>query len=91
MIKGLCKEGLLNEARELFEKMDTNDCLPDHVTYNTMIQGFLKHNETSLAVKYLQMMVDKGFSADAITTTILMDLSSNQADKTLQELFQKFV
>jgi len=39
-----------------------------------------------------KMMVDKGFSADAITTTIIMDLlSSNQPDKTLQEFFQKSV
>ena len=58
MIKGLCKEGLLIEASELFEKMEESCCSPDHVTYNTIIQGFLQHNETSWAVKYLQMMVD---------------------------------
>jgi pentatricopeptide repeat protein len=85
MIKGFCKEGLLNEARELFEKMEENDCSPDHFTYNTIIQGFLQHNEISWAVKYLQMMVENGFSANA---TIAIDLlSTNQADKTLQDFF----
>jgi pentatricopeptide repeat protein len=42
MIKGLCKEELLNEARELFEKIEENGCSPYHITYNTIIQGFLQ-------------------------------------------------
>jgi pentatricopeptide repeat protein len=92
MIKAFCKEGLLNEARELFEKMLENCCSPNHVTYNTVIQGFLHHNETSWVVKYIQMMVDKGFLANATTATILIDLlTTNQADKTLQDFFLKSV
>jgi len=76
MIKGLCKEGLLKEARVLFEQMEENGCLPNHVTYNTIIQGFLQHNEISCVVKYIKMMVDKGFSANATTATILINLLS---------------
>jgi pentatricopeptide repeat protein len=92
IIKGLCKEGLLNEARELFEKMEEIGCSPDHFTYNTIIQGFFQHNDTSCVVKYIKIMVDKGFSANATTATILINLlSTNQADKTLQEFFQKSV
>jgi len=92
MIKGLCKEGLLKEARVLFEQMEKNGCSPDHFSYNTIIQGFLQHNETSLVVKYIKMMVDKGFSANATTATILINLlSTNQADKTLQDFFLKSV
>jgi len=92
MIKGLCKEGLLKEARVLFEQMEENGCLPNHVTYNTIIQGFLQHNEISWAVKYIKMMVDKGFSANATTVTILINLlCTNQTDKTLQDFFQKSV
>jgi pentatricopeptide repeat protein len=62
-VKVLCKEGLLNEARELLEKMEENGCSPNHFTYNIIIQGFLQHNETSWVVKYLKMMIEKGFSA----------------------------
>ncbi|WRX25338.1 Pentatricopeptide repeat - like 10 [Theobroma cacao] len=40
-IKGLCKEGLPNEAYELFRKMEVNGCLQDSFSYNTMIRGFL--------------------------------------------------
>ena len=82
MIKGLCQEELIDEACELLEKMDGNGCSPNNRTYNKIIQGLLQHNETSKATKYLQIMVDKGFSADATTASML---SSNQVDKNIQE------
>jgi pentatricopeptide repeat protein len=86
LISRFCKEGLLNEARELFEKMNKNGCSPDHFTYNIIIQGFLQHNETSCAVKYFQMMVDKGFSANATIKTML---SAKKVDKTFTIIFSK--
>ena len=46
MIKGLCKEGLIDEASELLEKMGGNGCSPNDRTYNTIVQGLLQHNET---------------------------------------------
>jgi hypothetical protein len=59
---------------------------------NTFIQGFLQHNETSWTRKYLQRVVNNGFLVNATTATILIDfLSTKQADKTLQEFFQKSV
>ena len=92
MLKGLCKEGLIDEASELLEKMDGNSCTPNDHTYNTIIQGLLQHNETSKAMKYLKIMVDKGFSTNATVATMLFGLlSSNQADKSIQELLHKFV
>jgi hypothetical protein len=43
-------------------------------------------------VKYIQMMDDMGFLANVTIATILIGLlSTNQADKTLQKHFQKFV
>jgi hypothetical protein len=43
-------------------------------------------------VKYLKIMVENGFSANATTATILINLlSTNQADETLQDIFQKSV
>ncbi|CAL5368056.1 unnamed protein product [Camellia sinensis] len=51
MIQGLCEEGLLDEAKELFVKIEQNGCLPNDVTYNIVIQGFLgqqKYHEASI-------------------------------------------
>ena len=37
-------------------------------------------------------MIDKGFSANATTATVFIDLlSSNQVDENIQELLPKFV
>ncbi|KAB1205009.1 hypothetical protein CJ030_MR7G008324 [Morella rubra] len=92
MVKGLCKEGLVDEACELLEQMYKNGCSPDHFTYNTIIQGLLQHNERSKAIEYLRMMLDKGFSADATTATMFVDLlTADQPDKIVQEYFQKSV
>jgi pentatricopeptide repeat protein len=89
MIKGLCKEGLIDEASELLEKMDGNGCSPNDRTYNTIIQGLLQHKETSKAMELVKIMVNKGFSADSTTTEILLDLISvNPTNKALQELLQ---
>ena len=64
MIKGLCEEGLIDEVGDLLEKMDGNGCSPNDRTYNTIIRGLLQHNETSKTMKYLHIMVEKGFLAN---------------------------
>ena len=72
--------------------MDGSGCSPDDCTYNTIIQGLLQHNETSKTIKYLEIMIDKGFSANATVASMLSDmLSSNQVDKNIQEFLQKLV
>ena len=92
MIKGFCKNGLIDEANELLEKMDSNGCSPNGCMYNTIIQGLLQHSETSKATKYLKIMVDKGFSANATIATVFIDLlSSNQVDENIQELLPQFM
>ena len=90
MIKGFCKEGLIDEASELLEKMDGNHFSPDDRTYNTIIQGLLQQNEIAKAMELIKIMVDKGFSANATTASMLVDLlSTNPVDKSLQELLIK--
>ena len=69
--------------------MDGNGCPPNDCTYNTIIRGLLRHNETSKAMELVKIMVSKGFSADMTSTTILVDLLfANPGDKELQELLQ---
>ena len=71
--------------------MDGNGCSPNEHTYNTIIHGFLQHRETTKAMKYLKMMVDKGFSANATTFALFTELLlSNQVDENIQELLPKF-
>ena len=89
MIKGFCKEGLIDEASELLEKMDGNHFSPNDRTYNTIIQGLLQQNEITKALELIKIMVDKGFSANATTASMVFDLlSTNPGGKALQKLLQ---
>ncbi|GFY97772.1 hypothetical protein Acr_12g0003130 [Actinidia rufa] len=47
MIGGLCNESMLDEAEELFLRMDTDGCPPNAVTYNTFVRGF-EHSLTGV-------------------------------------------
>ena len=49
----------------------------------------MQHRETSKAMKYLKLMVDKGFSANAIIAALFIDLLlSNQVDEIFKSCFQ---
>ncbi|XVE84589.1 hypothetical protein DITRI_Ditri17bG0024700 [Diplodiscus trichospermus] len=76
MINGLCKEGLPDEAYHLFRTMGDNGCLPNSCSFNVMIQGLLRNSYTSKAIQLLEEMVDKGFSVDASTAILFVDLIS---------------
>uniref|UniRef100_A0A199UCK5 Pentacotripeptide-repeat region of PRORP domain-containing protein n=2 Tax=Manihot esculenta TaxID=3983 RepID=A0A199UCK5_MANES len=67
-MKGLCQQGLMDEAYKVFRDMEKGGCLPNNFSYNIIIQGFLKHEDLPKASELINEMVDKGFSADATTT-----------------------
>ncbi|CAL2264527.1 unnamed protein product [Prunus armeniaca] len=56
--------------------MEEKGCSPDGCTYNTIIRGFISNNETSRAMVLIQQMVGNGFSADASTTELIVQLLS---------------
>ncbi|XWS58963.1 hypothetical protein CRYUN_Cryun08bG0079300 [Craigia yunnanensis] len=88
MIKGLC-DGLPEKAYDLFSKMEEDDCLPNNISYNITIRGFLQSNDRSRAMKILHEMVKQGFSADACTAIMLVDLLSiNEEDEPTYEISQ---
>ena len=71
--------------------MDENGCSPNDLTSNTIIRGLLQHSETSRVMKYLHMIVEKGFLANTTTTTMFINfLSSNQVDENIKELLKKY-
>jgi len=39
MIKGLCKEGLVDDAEELLRRMEGNGCTPNKHSYNVFFAG----------------------------------------------------
>ncbi|KAK1402255.1 hypothetical protein POM88_001860 [Heracleum sosnowskyi] len=92
MIQAFCHEGLFDEAKELFVNMESNNCLPNDVTYNTLICGCLhnkKYNESSVLI---DEMCAHSFPADASTTSLLLDLLElEEQDPDLLALLEFFV
>ncbi|GAV63205.1 PPR_2 domain-containing protein [Cephalotus follicularis] len=80
MINGLCKEGLPNEAYDLFRKMEDYGCVPNSCSYNTIIKGFFRNNDASIAMQLLEEMVNRGFSADVSTIEMILNLFTSDAD-----------
>ncbi|CAI0629320.1 unnamed protein product [Linum tenue] len=69
--------------------MEGDGCLPDGGSYNVIIHGFLRHKDPLEAMDLIHEMVSKGFSADARTMTLLIELvPKNQLD---HPIFQKLL
>ncbi|CAN1184495.1 Pentatricopeptide repeat-containing protein At1g63150 [Linum perenne] len=84
VIDGLCRHSLVDEAYDLFRKMERSICLLNSCSYNVIIHGFLRHKDPLEAVSLIQEMVSKGFSADATTLSLLIELlPKNQLDHPL--------
>ncbi|KAL8161219.1 hypothetical protein V2J09_012708 [Rumex salicifolius] len=56
MISGQLKSGLLKEARELFERVDS---LKNVYTWTAMVRGYLKANQISEAERLFNLMTEK--------------------------------
>ena len=92
MIGGLCRKGLMDESKELLTRMEENGCFPDGCTYNLIVRGYLKKNESDKAIVLLEKMLAGGFSSDASTISMLMDLLPTRGqDPTLLNMIQKLV
>ncbi|KAK4405831.1 Pentatricopeptide repeat-containing protein, mitochondrial [Sesamum angolense] len=63
-IGALCREGLIEEAKDLPMKMKNSGCLPNSVTYNVFVQGFLR--EFHEAIPLVEEMNRRRFSPDSV-------------------------
>ncbi|XP_021836080.1 putative pentatricopeptide repeat-containing protein At1g12700, mitochondrial [Spinacia oleracea] len=63
--------GLMNEVDKVLRNMEEDGCSPDDITYNTIIRRYILNNDLSKALWYCDLMVNKGFEADANTFHLL--------------------
>ncbi|XP_068309631.1 pentatricopeptide repeat-containing protein At1g62680, mitochondrial-like [Pyrus communis] len=66
LINGYCKQKRIDEAWMLFLEMSGN----------TNFRGFINKNEMSRAIRLVRQMVEEGFSADASTYELVLELRS---------------
>ena len=92
LISGLCREGLVGDAKELLYKMEESGCAPNNVTYRVLLQGYLKNKHYVGVDMLLHEMVRRGYSLDATNLSILLDqIAAGSLDNTLLELIGKLV
>ncbi|CAG7867024.1 unnamed protein product, partial [Brassica rapa] len=77
MIGGLCKKGSMSKAGLLFKKMGEDGIAPDDCTWNTLIRAHLRGGDLATSAKLIEEMKSCGFSADASTIKIVMDMLSD--------------
>ncbi|KAK6136101.1 hypothetical protein DH2020_030149 [Rehmannia glutinosa] len=90
LIKGCYQNGLLEEAKDLFLRMEKASLSPEGVTYNVVVQGNLRSGKYDDASKFFEEMGDKGFSIDASTFALLLDLLGTvEHNPTIFKMIQK--
>ncbi|KAL8090071.1 hypothetical protein AgCh_039512 [Apium graveolens] len=106
ILRGLISQDEVVEAELLFKKlagfkdiqldvvreMEANDCLLDSGVYNSLIRGCFYNKKFKEAVVLVDEMRARDFSADASTTSMLVDLlGSEEQDDNLLALRNRFL
>ncbi|XP_062184845.1 pentatricopeptide repeat-containing protein At1g06710, mitochondrial-like [Phragmites australis] len=60
MISGLMEASLFDEAISFLHRMRCNSCIPNVVTYRTLLSGFLKKNQLGWCKRIINMMMKEG-------------------------------
>ncbi|CAH2062634.1 unnamed protein product [Thlaspi arvense] len=70
LIHGLCKEGRLREALEIFDRMKLQGLKPDAGLYWKIISGFCNVQKFQEAANFLDEMVLEGISPNRLTWSL---------------------
>ncbi|KAK8958787.1 Pentatricopeptide repeat-containing protein [Platanthera guangdongensis] len=60
MISGLMEASLFEEAMSLLHRLRSNSCVPNVVTYRTLLSGFLKQQQLGWCKRIVSMMIMEG-------------------------------
>ncbi|CAM8901559.1 unnamed protein product [Rhodiola kirilowii] len=72
LIDGLCKDGFIDKAEELFLEMKKKDISPDVITYNIVIGGLCRAGKWEEAQAMFHEMLDQGLSPNIVTYGVLL-------------------
>ncbi|EYU40956.1 hypothetical protein MIMGU_mgv1a025192mg, partial [Erythranthe guttata] len=86
LINGLCKDGKLEDAKNILNELPSKGLQPDCqvMTYNIIIHCLLKNKDVYKAMPFLEDMHKRGFSVDAATSLMLInDMQGSDKDDIL--------
>jgi pentatricopeptide repeat protein len=90
VVHGLGLNGKLDRAREMFDEMTKEGCLPTVATYNALMQVTCKKGNVDDAVKMFDEMPIKGCQSNVVTYTVLIKgLCHAEKMDHAMELFEK--
>ncbi|KAI4318597.1 hypothetical protein MLD38_032278 [Melastoma candidum] len=72
MLDGLCKDGLVSEAMDLFRLMREKGSIPEVVIYTAVVEGFCKAHKFDDAKRIFRKMQTNGISPNAFSYTVLI-------------------
>ncbi|KAJ0796077.1 putative tetratricopeptide-like helical domain superfamily [Helianthus annuus] len=72
MIKGLCKNGDVDVARQVFDEMPKQGCRPNVRTFSALVHGLCENNHVEEAFSLLAKMDSEGVEPDTILMNILI-------------------
>ncbi|XP_027110535.1 pentatricopeptide repeat-containing protein At1g02060, chloroplastic-like [Coffea arabica] len=74
LIRGFCKNSMVDEGFRFFKKMEKFNCQPDVIAYNTIIDGLCKDGRVKIAHNVMKGMLNKGpnLSPNIVTYTTLI-------------------
>ncbi|KAJ4756456.1 Tetratricopeptide repeat (TPR)-like superfamily protein [Rhynchospora pubera] len=80
MISGLLEASLFEEAMSFLHRMRCNSCVPNVITYRTLLSGFLKKQQLGWCKRILNMMLNEGCSPNPGLFNSLMHAYCSSAD-----------
>ncbi|CAM8901608.1 unnamed protein product [Rhodiola kirilowii] len=88
LINGLCKDGLIDKAKELFLEMKKKDISPNVITYTMVIDGLCRAGKWEEAQAMYGEMLHHGLQPSVVTFTVLINaLAKMGKGKEARELF----
>ncbi|KAL7582116.1 hypothetical protein Lser_V15G45488 [Lactuca serriola] len=92
MMKGLCKNGDINAALQVFDEFPKQNCKPNVRTFSTLMHGLCKLGRVEEAFSLLHKMETEGVEPDTISINILISgLRKNNRIKESIEVFEKML
>ncbi|KAI8007188.1 Pentatricopeptide repeat-containing protein [Camellia lanceoleosa] len=86
LIRGLCMEGMLDEAMEIFMIMEENNYQPDIENFNALILGLCK-SKNRFVFGDFEMMIEKGYMPVETTYTIVVEGIVHEEEESLLQRF----
>ncbi|KAJ0983226.1 hypothetical protein J5N97_011481 [Dioscorea zingiberensis] len=73
LIRGFCKSGNMDRARELFDEFVGKGLKPDVIMYTSLMDGFCRNAEMDAAKELFNDMQGKGLKPDIITYSTMIE------------------